>query len=67
MNTSFRTKHIANGMALYATFQNTSPVSYDYEAAKKAWEHWCYTDTRYIEFVIKEHRKLFDEINATFF
>lgn len=65
MNTSQRTRIIAQGIALYAAYQDEPGVSPNHDVLD-AWEKWAQEYPRYVKFVEREQFALFDRINAEF-
>lgn len=66
MNTSRRTKIIAEGLALFAAFMDTIPKSLNEIAARQRWENWQVHHSEYVSFIREEQTRLFDKINAMF-
>lgn len=66
MNNSQRTKIIAQGIALYAEFQDTSVVHPSYNKLAQQWEDWSNEWPAFARFVCTEQYNLFDRVNAAF-
>ena len=68
MNNSQRTKIIAQGIAIYAAFQDQPAFASTDEERKTAqiWEDWQRQYPQFARFVCREHFDLFDRVNAAF-
>ena len=65
MNTSQKTRLIAQGIYLWASVQD-SPMDTKESPIWKAWNAWMELNPQWVDFVKMEQFDLFDRVNAKF-
>lgn len=63
MNNSQRTKLVAQGIALYAAYQDLPISKQDGSSEAKAWNEWAWNNKQYTALVMREQYRLFDLCN----
>lgn len=68
INTSEKTRIIADGIALWSRVQDLSAIDGTLLAnsVRADWQRWCAVNPQWVEFVEREQFALFDRVNAAF-
>ena len=66
MNTSRRTRIVADGLALWAAVQDLPGNAPDDNYDRRCWERWAAENRAYVAFVKCEQDQLFNRVNAAF-